>query len=724
MKKIKLFALAAFAMLSINAFADESATKVFTYEYSGLNATITGFVADLDDASKASVKIPEYVAHPTLKNTDGTPVQYYVVGIAAEAFKDQPISSISFTAPVPDDEYDGISSIGAGAFAGTKIQKLDLSNTVIEDVYNLFGTLIATEAKDDKVNATLTSVTLPATALWIAPSAFENCTKLSTVNLTKATGLAYIGAQAFAGCPLTALDLSKNTLITGLNANTLYDGTRFKSSSALKTVTLHKLFENLNNNLQGAAKLTSVTGHIFVKSSKTTETALFDLSVDEFKGCAALTTFDTKFIKTFAAGCFDGCASLAKADISAATTIGARAFAGTALTSVTFPAANTGLTAIGEQAYFECAKLATATLAVAADKTTTIEEIGAQAFAYTAIESFTIPEPANNPIFSIGAKAFAGTPITAFTWKAAAYDGATDGTGQFIADDVFSKCSNVKFYTTKTFVTGWQGAKANHAVGEALANGPTNSKFDTGTVDPNIKFSLTAYSNNPNKFYVKWFGGSTLDPTWTDIKVKKSDCKVYAGFLEGDGSLAMIQYKANNKGIITIANGDAALIITTNKELTYQKGYDGDASTSWMGIPSAAWDADQALYDGQNALKYCTEATTRGTLENHLTDDTFYIYGWMKVGGFQKIAKGTTIPAGTLFAFAKEPVAGARMTVKWYDENGNLEAETTAIDEEATAINGVKAAEAEGQRYNVAGQKVSAAYKGLVIKDGKKYMQK
>ena len=721
MKKIKLFALAAFAMLSINAFAavEESATKVFTYEYSGLDATITGFVADLDDASKASVKIPEYVAHPTLKNPDGTPVQYYVVGIAAEAFKDQPISSISFTAPVPDDEYDGISSIGEGAFAGTKIQKLDLSNTVIVDVYNLFGTKIADEAKDDKVNATLTSVTLPATATWIADKAFENCTKLATVNLTKATGLAYIGVQAFAGCPLTALDLSKNTLITGLNAKTLYDGTRFKSSSALKTVTLHKLFENLNNNLQGAAKLTSVTGHIFVKSSKTTETKLFDLSVDEFKGCAALTTFDTKFIKTFDNGCFDGCASLAKADISQATYIGDRAFAGTALTSVTFPAANAGLTTIGYQAYFECAKLATATLAVDNDKKTTINVIGEQAFAYTAIESFTIPEPTTNTVFSIGAKAFAGTPITAFTWKATAYD----GTDQYIADDVFSKCSNVKFYTTKTFVTGWQGAATDHAVGKALANGPTNSKFDTGTVDPNIKFSLTAYSNNPNKFYVKWFGGSTSDP-YTDIKVKKSDCKLYAGFLEGDGSLAMIQYKANDKGIITIANADAALIITTNKELTYQKGYDGDPSTSWMATPSEPWYESEILAADQNALKYCTEATTRGTLENQLTDDTFYIYGWMKTGGFQKIAKGTTIPAGTLFAFAKEPVAGARMTVKWYDENGNLEAETTAIDEEATAINGVKAAEAEGQRFNVAGQKVNAAYKGLVIKDGKKYMQK
>ena len=43
----------------------------------------------------------------------------------------------------------------------------------------------------------------------------------------------------------------------------------------------------------------------------------------------------------------------------------------------------------------------------------------------------------------------------------------------------------------------------------------------------------------------------------------------------------------------------------------------------------------------------------------------------------------------------------------------------------STAINSVKkAANADGAIYNVAGQKVNASYKGLVIKNGKKYIQK
>ena len=47
------------------------------------------------------------------------------------------------------------------------------------------------------------------------------------------------------------------------------------------------------------------------------------------------------------------------------------------------------------------------------------------------------------------------------------------------------------------------------------------------------------------------------------------------------------------------------------------------------------------------------------------------------------------------------------------------------IDLDATAINNVKTAKkADGAIYNLAGQKVSASYKGIVIKDGKKYIQK
>ena len=47
------------------------------------------------------------------------------------------------------------------------------------------------------------------------------------------------------------------------------------------------------------------------------------------------------------------------------------------------------------------------------------------------------------------------------------------------------------------------------------------------------------------------------------------------------------------------------------------------------------------------------------------------------------------------------------------------------LDLEGTGIKDVKAAKAQdGARYNLAGQKVDAAYKGIVIQNGKKFIQK
>ena len=53
-----------------------------------------------------------------------------------------------------------------------------------------------------------------------------------------------------------------------------------------------------------------------------------------------------------------------------------------------------------------------------------------------------------------------------------------------------------------------------------------------------------------------------------------------------------------------------------------------------------------------------------------------------------------------------------------------LSKEAAASIQEITAIQNVKSVKADGIIYNIAGQKVDASYKGIVIKNGKKYMQK
>jgi len=63
------------------------------------------------------------------------------------------------------------------------------------------------------------------------------------------------------------------------------------------------------------------------------------------------------------------------------------------------------------------------------------------------------------------------------------------------------------------------------------------------------------------------------------------------------------------------------------------------------------------------------------------------------------------------------PEAVADVRVIWLD--GSEE------DQGVTAIQSVKKANADkGAIYNLAGQKINASYKGVVIKDGKKFIQK
>ncbi len=73
------------------------------------------------------------------------------------------------------------------------------------------------------------------------------------------------------------------------------------------------------------------------------------------------------------------------------------------------------------------------------------------------------------------------------------------------------------------------------------------------------------------------------------------------------------------------------------------------------------------------------------------------------------------LPEGTFYIVANNNSKEypARLNVVWTDET-----------EEATAIQTVKKTAENGAMYNLAGQKVDASYKGVVIKDGKKMIQK
>ena len=126
--------------------------------------------------------------------------------------------------------------------------------------------------------------------------------------------------------------------------------------------------------------------------------------------------------------------------------------------------------------------------------------------------------------------------------------------------------------------------------------------------------------------------------------------------------------------------------VVTNQQLRDRTGYDG------------ATALDAAVLDN-NDIYFITNP------KNHkgISAPT---YDYMT-------ASNVYIGEGSFYVIATH-YASAPARIVWLDGS----------DEEATAIQGVKTAAAEGAVYNLAGQKVGAGYKGIVIKEGKKMIQK
>lgn len=615
-------------------------------------------------------------------------------------------------------------TIGAGAFAKTAIVKLNLSGTNLTTIPALFGTAISATADLNIAYPSLTEVKLPTTWTSIAEYAFANCTNLATFNMGEiaATAIAAhgdqsFGTQALAGTAVTALDFSK-TKVTGVTANLLYDGTVFKKNTSLQTVTINKFMVTVAEEVKTVAigtafanceALTTFTGLDAAEAAvaPATEPTPYFNAIPEgaFKGDKLLATISTSTIKTFGTSAFEGCAALTSIDLSAATTLGAAAFKGTGLTAVTIP----GTVAIVPAHAFEnCEALATVTFghntvapeAAGDPALQPINGIGEYAFYGTALTTVVIPSTFAETA-TIGDRAFADSKVTDFTLKP-----ITPKAGM-VNDNAFVGCDAVKFHTITAYVT----------------LNPTAPKKCTYVeedpeIEPVLPSTLPATeskkASQAGKYYVK-FKNTLTSP----IKIKATDAKVYAAYLDADTKELNMQMFKSKGGYYHIAQGDVVLMLTSLSAVPYTGEDALVAGTSWLDVAGTVGDIDEV-----NQLKYVTaeDGELRSNIEADAPATTPDIFGWINNAtngyGFQKITSGKTFPKGTLYVLAKAPAEGAAARVIWRDENGNIEDETTAIE-------GIVEAKAEnGVIYNVAGQKVNASYKGLVIKDGKKYMNK
>lgn len=315
--------------------------------------------------------------------------------------------------------------------------------------------------------------------------------------------------------------------------------------------------------------------------------------------------------------------------------------------------------------------------------------IGSDAFAYTAITEFTVPQ-ALDPTTSnsVNKRAFIGcSKLKTFTYMVD--NNWASVKPKTISQEAFPGCIKVAYVTTNANIAAFM---------EAGLDAPKNTYFvladDGSYVTP---FKPVQYKSNPNKYYIKY-------KSVGNIMVDKNEAKVYNAYVDYvDGSINMCLYQSVG-GYYHIGNKDVVLIITSNPDLMYEKSTYGSSAmvSNDMDIVTPAEGIKRAQLDymaGPNAVPFGWVNTTAGT-------------------GWQYIASGDVFPQGSLYIFGAPILDESRVKVNWLDENGNIEAQTTGIEsivnvEETT----------DGATYNLQGIRVNGAQKGMFIKNGKKFVK-
>lgn len=421
------------------------------------------------------------------------------------------------------------------------------------------------------------------------------------------------------------------------------------------------------------------------------------------------------------AGSFENCTALASVEFTGnnkvAQTIGARAFLGTKVAALDFsktlvssiPAdividqnnvkenstlesvkLNTLIYTVAEKTFMNCKALKefifpTDEEYAAAKITKIVGQIASKAFAYTALESFTVPSIWDE--------------TTANTIKASAFEGCESlKTFTYLPEGLFPKaianamafpgCTDVAFKTTNAYITNNLEA-------------PKNTHYVLVSSGYQTEFKPIEFKDKAGKYYIKYLSTA-------NIRVKKDEAKVYNAYLEdGDETLVIQSYKTVS-GYYEIAAGATVLIITNKADLQYEPGK-VPAGSSWIA-------------EVDNALQIVGKGGVSRAALDAVAGPNKVIYGWVssatKGTNFLKITSGSTFNEGTMFAIAAEPAKEGRLNIVWRDEFGN---DTEA---EATAIETVKNESENGPIYNLQGARVNGTQKGVYIQNGKKFIVK
>lgn len=269
-------------------------------------------------------------------------------------------------------------------------------------------------------------------------------------------------------------------------------------------------------------------------------------------------------------------------------------------------------------------------------------------------------------------------------------------------------------FSTKAGVANLYPAGAGGA-GDELDKSLYNVKFVAAAI-PAVPVDIKVFGPAGSPSFIGYFAcpaasNYKIAKTQLDEEENEATITVYSAFVdESDNKLYMDPMQIIN-GEFVVEKGQVVVIrstksfdvkaFTTDDENTMRYHMVGGVGTliNDLKYTAEAISADELgtmYYDAGQYVYYLSNPTTTGAISFNILGSSYYL------------------PAKSVYT-VRNGIASARMDIVWLDNS-----------DEATAILDVmnKKALGNGAIYNLSGQKVNASYKGVVIKNGKTYIQK
>ena len=645
----------------------------------------------------------------------------------------------------------GSMSVSAQTVADIGIWKVSYNTVNDGAIIGFKNDVTAAQVKDLEVPATLTDsengvsnikiITFGSGLTAISDKVLD---KIETIDFSKATNLTTIEADVLSGATaLKTVSFGANlaTINAGAFENTIIEELDL---SGTKVANLEKLFQDNNATLK------------VVKLSK----KLAKIKTNALAKCAILNSVtisnDEVVPLTIEATAFDQTPSLTTLTLPGRTTsLDDNALKGSSIATLTIDKGTSG--AIN-------GSTAVTINAIAAPKLTTFTIVGN--FNGAIKDGAFDDAPLTTATFggtvvagAIQSGAFAGAAKLAtvnFNGKLAtgavaqgAFGDGVDYAGSGLVpagglvEPVLTINYNVKGITALGFdkkAFSDDGAELNYAkmlttseyIELLIADGYTStatSDYFSLLVTKNAK--LAVYTGGSSKYYYAKLYDAAND--WKIAK-KQGDATVivYGAYVDQSDAAIYVENLHIIRGYYWVPAGTAVIVKSTSSnavEMTADDKYNSVLTDATGAKLSNRIKVPAADVIGQTLKENATDTDVDGAGVDNNDYDLYFLapiedygFAWYKFSDSRVLKAGAMVADNDVFTFTgdfyiranKDPQA-ARLNVIWLD--GSEESETTAIQS-------VKQNVESDVIYNLAGQKVDANFKGVVIKNGKKMIQK